>query len=296
MTFRQALTTATARFVADPHLRDQAARDAELLLLHALQVSRVTLLAHPDRELTPGEQAVYEDTITRRLRHEPIQYITGQQEFYGLLLNVTPAVLIPRPETEHLVEAVLKLLPTNRPLKIADIGTGSGAIAIALAVHLPNAEIVALDISTEALAIAAANAREHDLADRIRFLQSDLLSALNDEAEAFDAVVSNPPYVAETDRVTLHPQVRDHEPATALFAGETGLDIYRRLVSEAHNALKPNGLLALEIGYGQQQALIDLLANWREVSFIKDLQNVPRVVLAKRAVSLWRSDKILPRR
>ncbi|HSY69974.1 MAG TPA: peptide chain release factor N(5)-glutamine methyltransferase [Edaphobacter sp.] len=296
MTFRQALTTATARFVADPHLRDQAARDAELLLLHALQVSRVTLLAHPDRELTPGEQAVYEDTITRRLRHEPIQYITGQQEFYGLLLNVTPAVLIPRPETEHLVEAVLKLLPTNRPLKIADIGTGSGAIAIALAVHLPNAEIVALDISTEALAIAAANAREHDLADRIRFLQSDLLSALNDEAEAFDAVVSNPPYVAETDRATLHPQVRDHEPATALFAGETGLDIYRRLVSEAHNALKPNGLLALEIGYGQQQALIDLLANWREVSFIKDLQNVPRVVLAKRAVSLWRSDKILPRR
>jgi release factor glutamine methyltransferase len=296
MTFRQALTTATARFVADPHLRDQAARDAELLLLHALQVTRVTLLAHPDRELTPGEQAVYEDTITRRLRHEPIQYITGQQEFYGLLLNVTPAVLIPRPETEHLVEAVLKLLPTNRPLKIADIGTGSGAIAIALAVHLPNAEIVALDISTEALAIAAANAREHDLADRIRFLQSDLLSALNDEAEAFDAVVSNPPYVAETDRATLHPQVRDHEPATALFAGETGLDIYRRLVSEAHNALKPNGLLALEIGYGQQQALIDLLANWREVSFIKDLQNVPRVVLAKRAVSLWRSDKILPRR
>ena len=296
MTFRQALTTAIARFVADPHLRDQAARDAELLLLHALQVSRVTLLAHPDRELTPGEQAVYEDTITRRLRHEPIQYITGQQEFYGLLLNVTPAVLIPRPETEHLVEAVLKLLPTNRPLKIADIGTGSGAIAIALAVHLPNAEIVALDISTEALAIAAANAREHDLADRIRFLQSDLLSALNDEAEAFDAVVSNPHYVAETDRATLHPQVRDHEPATALFAGETGLDIYRRLVSEAHNALKPNGLLALEIGYGQQQALIDLLANWREVSFIKDLQNVPRVVLAKRAVSLWRSDKILPRR
>jgi release factor glutamine methyltransferase len=296
MTFRQALTTAIARFVADPHLRDQAARDAELLLLHALQVTRVTLLAHPDRELTPGEQAVYEDTITRRLRHEPIQYITGQQEFYGLLLNVTPAVLIPRPETEHLVEAVLKLLPTNRPLKIADIGTGSGAIAIALAVHLPNAEIVALDISTEALAIAAANAREHDLADRIRFLQSDLLSALNDEAEAFDAVVSNPPYVAETDRATLHPQVRDHEPATALFAGETGLDIYRRLVSEAHNALKPNGLLALEIGYGQQQALIDLLANWREVSFIKDLQNVPRVVLAKRAVSLWRSDKILPRR
>jgi release factor glutamine methyltransferase len=282
MTIRQALTAATERLVADPHLRDNATRDAELLLLHVLQVPRVTLLAHPDRELTPGEQAVYEDTITRRLHHEPIQYITGQQEFYGLLLNVTPAVLVPRPETEHLVEAVLKLLPTDEPLKIADIGTGSGAIAIALAVHLPHAEITALDISAEALAIAAANAREHNVAGRIRFFQSDLLSALNDEAEVFDAVVSNPPYVAETDRATLHPQVRDHEPAAALFAGETGLDIYRRLVPEALNALKPNGLLALEIGYGQQRALMDLLANWQEVSFIKDLQNVPRVVLAKR--------------
>jgi release factor glutamine methyltransferase len=296
VTLRQALTLATQTLAASEHLRPNAHRDAELLLLHTLQIPRTTLLAHPTRELSAAEESLYESLLQRRLRNEPIQYITGQQEFYGLLLNVTPAVLIPRPETEHLVEAVLKLLPTNRPLKIADIGTGSGAIAIALAVHLPNAEIVALDISTEALAIAAANAREHDLADRIRFLQSDLLSALNDEAEAFDAVVSNPPYVAETDRATLHPQVRDHEPATALFAGETGLDIYRRLVSEAHNALKPNGLLALEIGYGQQQALIDLLANWREVSFIKDLQNVPRVVLAKRAVSLWRSDKILPRR
>src|SRR5271170_1565015 len=198
MTLRQALTAATARFVADPYLRDNATRDAELLLLHVLQVPRATLLAHPDRELTPGEQAVYENTVTRRLRNEPIQYITGRQEFYGLLLNVTPAVLVPRPETEHLVEAVLKLLPADRPLKIADIGTGSGAIAIALAVHLPNAEITALDISAEALAVAAANAREHDVADRIRFLQSDLLSALNDEAEAFDAIVSNPPYVAET--------------------------------------------------------------------------------------------------
>jgi release factor glutamine methyltransferase len=296
MTLRQALTTATARFVADPHLRDQAARDAELLLLHALQLPRVILLAHPDRELTPGEQAIYKDAITRRLHHEPIQYITGQQEFYGLLLNVTPAVLIPRPETEHLVEAVLKLSPKDRPLKIADIGTGSGAIAIALAVHLPDAEITAVDISAEALALAAANARQHNVADRIRFLQSDLLSALDDEAEAFDAIVSNPPYVAETDRATLHPQVRDHEPAAALFAGETGLDIYRRLVPEAHNALKSNGLLALEIGYSQHQALMDLLANWREISFIKDLQSVPRVVLATRPVSLWRSDKILPRR
>jgi release factor glutamine methyltransferase len=282
MTLRQALTAAATRLSTDEHLLATAPRDAELLLLHTLQIPRVTLLAHPDRELTPDQQTLYETTIARRLRHEPIQYITGQQEFYGLLLQVTPAVLVPRPETEHLVEAVLTLLPADGILKIVDIGTGSGAIAIALAIYLPQAEITALDISTEALAVAAANAREHKVANRIRFLQSDLLSALDHEAGTFDAIVSNPPYVPETDRDTLHPQVRDHEPATALFAGETGLDVYRRLVPQAHNALKPNGLLALEIGHGQQDAIASLLQTWHNVSFVNDLQRIPRVALARR--------------
>jgi release factor glutamine methyltransferase len=167
-------------------------------------------------------------------------------------------------------------------LKIVDIGTGSGAIAIALAVHLPQAEITALDISPEALAIAATNAREHTVADRIRFLQSDLLSAIDREAETFDAIVSNPPYVAETDRDTLHPQVRDHEPATALFAGKTGLDIYRRLIPQAYSALKPTGLLALEIGHDQRDAIASLLQTWHNVSFVNDLQQIPRVALAQR--------------
>jgi release factor glutamine methyltransferase len=282
MNLRQALTSAVEQLTADPHLKSTATRDAELLLLHTLQVSRVTLLAHPNRELLPGQQALYESNLALRLHHEPIQYITGQQEFYGLTLKVTPAVLIPRPETEHLVEAVLKLLLPDKPLKIADIGTGSGAIAIALAVHLPHAEITALDISTEALAVAATNAHEHNVADRIRFLQSDLLSALDHEAETFDAIVSNPPYVPETDRDTLHPQVRDHEPAAALFAGKTGLDIYRRLIPQAYNALKPNGLLALEIGHGQQDAIASLLQTWHNVSFINDLQQIPRVALARK--------------
>jgi len=287
MTLRQALTAAAAKFSADPHLHVTAARDAELLLLHTLQIPRVTLLAHPNRELTPGQQARYEDNITRRLQHEPIQYITGHQEFFGLVLRVSPAVLIPRPETEHLVETALKLLPADKAeeplnLKIADIGTGSGAIAVALAVHLPHAQITALDISTDALAVAAANARKHNVADRIRFLQSDLLSALDREAESFDAIVSNPPYIPESDRPTLHPQVRDYEPAAALFAGETGFDIYRRLIPEAQNALKPNGLLALEIGHGQREALAALLTSWQEVSFVNDLQQIPRVVFAQR--------------
>jgi len=280
MTLRDALTTAAAELATDEHLRDTATRDAELLLLHTLQITCVTLIAHPSRELTRDEQTLYEMSIARRLQHEPIQYITGQQEFYGLMLRVTPAVLIPRPETEHLVEAVLHSFPTAQPLKIADIGTGSGAIAIALAAHLPQAEITALDLSTEALAIAEANAREHNLAHHIRFLTSDLLSAVDHEAGTFDAIVSNPPYIPSSDRDTLHPQVRDHEPSTALFAGATGLDIYRRLIPQAHIALKPKGLLALEIGHGQQDALTLLLQAWHNVSFVNDLQQIPRVALA----------------
>src|SRR6266851_8252918 len=141
MTLREALTVAAAQLASDEHLRATATRDAELLLLHTLQIPRTTLIAHSDRELSADQHTAYENTIARRLHHEPIQYITGQQEFYGLILKVTPAVLIPRPETEHLVEAVLKLLPANKPLKIAEIGTGSGAIAVALAAHLPQAAI-----------------------------------------------------------------------------------------------------------------------------------------------------------
>ena len=282
MTLREALSLAAAQLASDEHLRDTATRDAELLLLHTLQIPRVTLIAHSSRELNASQRTAYETIIARRLRHEPVQYITGRQEFYGLTLKVTPVVLIPRPETEHLVEAVLQRLPANQPLKIADIGTGSGAIAIALAAHLPQAAITALDISPDALAVAESNAREHNLSDRIRFLQSDLLSALDHEAGTFDAIVSNPPYVAETDRPTLHPQVRDHEPAVALFAGETGLDIYRRLIPQAQNALKPNSLLAIEIGHDQQNAIASVLQTWHNPSFINDLQNIPRVALAWR--------------
>jgi release factor glutamine methyltransferase len=282
MTLREAIAAASVQLAADPCLSANATRDAELLLLHTLQIARATLLAHPGRELDPDQQVSYEKNIAHRLRHEPIQYITGQQEFYGLNFYVTPAVLIPRPETEHLVEAVLKLLPKNEPLNIADIGTGSGILAITLALHLPHAEVTALDISAEAIAVARRNAQTHKVADRIRFLQSDLLSVVNPETETFDSIVSNPPYVSICDRDTLHPEVRDYEPATALFAGETGLDIYRRLIPQAHTALKPDGLLALEIGHGQQADIASLLHTWSNVSFITDLQLIPRVALARK--------------
>jgi len=285
MTLRQALTQASNRISANPDLRADAQRDAELLLLHVLHIDRATLLAHHDRMLTTEEFAAYQAAIERRLGNEPIQYITGQQEFFGLLLKVTPATLIPRPETEHLVEAVLERVPHDREIDILDVGTGTGAIALALAANLPQARLTAVDLSAAALAVARENASTHHLDRRIRFFWSDLLATLPADKQdaAFDAIVSNPPYIPETDRAELHPQVRDHEPAEALFAGTTGLDIYRRLIPEAHLALKPGGLLALEIGHGQSEALSGLLEGWQNVTLVADLQQIPRVILAQKA-------------
>ncbi|HUZ94074.1 MAG TPA: peptide chain release factor N(5)-glutamine methyltransferase [Edaphobacter sp.] len=284
MTFRQALTFATNQFSASPHLCDHAHRDAELLLLHVLQIDRATLLAYPTRPLTEQQLAIYQAAVDRRLSHEPIQYITGQQEFFSLALKVTPATLIPRPETEHLVEAVLERLPADRALRILDIGTGTGAIALALGAHLPLAQLTAVDLSAEALEVARENAATHHLETRVHFLLSDLFAGLPaiDQTAAFDAIVSNPPYIPESDRAELHPQVRDFEPAQALFAGSRGLDIYRRLIPQAYVALRPGGILALEIGHGQRDELAILLESWNNVAFLDDLQQIPRVALAQR--------------
>jgi len=283
MTLREALTRATSQLDQNPDLRGDALRDAALLLRHTLGISHATLLANPDRLITLDQQAAYQALILRRLTNEPIQYITGEREFYGLPLRVNSAVLIPRNSTEHVVEAVLEELKTQEaePLRIADVGTGSGAIAIALACHLPNAQVMALDLSAEALEVAASNAELNQVAARVRCLQSDILSALAGEA-AFDAIVSNPPYIPSTDRDTLHPQIRDFEPEVSLYGGPAGLDFYRRLVPQALSALKPNGLLALEIGHGQRDAIEQLLAAWNDVRFVDDLQAIPRVGLARR--------------
>jgi release factor glutamine methyltransferase len=280
MTLREALTRAASQLAAHPDLRYTAVPDASLLLMHTLGIQRATLLAHPEREFTRDEQAAYQRLIERRLRFEPIQYITGTQEFYGLAMKVTPAVLIPRPETEILVEAVLARLPHDEPLRIVDVGTGTGAIAIALAHALPEASVTALDLSPEALAVARENAVMHSLADRIRFVVSDLLEALPQD-ELFDAIVSNPPYIPASDAESLHPQVRDHEPAQALFAGPTGLEVYERLIPQAQVLLRPNGLLALEIGHGQSDAIAALLSQWNHVELVADMQAIPRVTLAR---------------
>lgn len=284
MTLQQAIQSATELFAADEHLRESARRDAEWLILHTTGLSRATLLCHPARELTVEELGRYREFIRRRVAYEPMQYITGTQEFYGFPFRVTRAVLIPRPETEHLVEAVLERVPHDRKLHIVDVGTGSGAIAVALALHLPQADVFALDLSPAALEIARENAVALNASGRVRFAVSDLLDSLppGQKLEHFDVIVSNPPYVPLSDAALMHPQVRDYEPGSALFAGGDGLDVYRRLIPQAGVALRSGGLLALEIGFGQQRSILELLSGWQDVSFVEDLQGIPRVALARK--------------
>jgi release factor glutamine methyltransferase len=276
---RSAMADAQARLRrADIH--SSARLDAEVLLMNAIQRPRAFLLANPDYRLSENECEQFQQALARRERHEPIQYITGKAEFYGLPLFVDAGVLIPRPETEHLVEAVLERTPVDRATRIVDVGTGSGAIAIAIAAHRPLAHVTALDFSSAALATATRNAAQHGLADRIRFLDSDLL--LKVATEQFDVVVSNPPYIANGEEPALSRQVREYEPAIALFAGDTGHEIYERLIPQAKQVLKPGGWLAMEIGFGQKDALAQLVTGWSEVCFISDLQGIPRVVCARR--------------
>ena len=275
---RAAIADAQAR-LERAGIHPTARMDAELLLMHAIQRPRAFLLANPEYVLSDEEFEKFQQSLLRRQLHEPIQYIMGTMEFYGLQLFVDARVLIPRSETEHLVEAVLERTPVDRPIRIVDVGTGSGAIAIAMAAHRPLANVAALDISPAALELATRNANHHGVADRIRFLVSDVLSAV--ETEQFDVVVSNPPYIAIGEGPSLSRQVREHEPAVALFAGDTGHEIYERLIPQTKRVLKSGGWLALEFGFGQKDALSRLLAGWSEVSFISDLQGIPRVVCAR---------------
>ena len=278
MTINYALTDASARITR---------RDAETLLSFALGSTRAWVLAHPEAELEAARAETFFEFVARRDIGEPLQYITGVQEFYGLELQVMPDVLIPRPETEHLVEAALAWAAKQTgTLRIADIGTGSGAIAIALAAHLPSAELIATDISLGALAVARGNAERLGFGKRIRFVQGDLLSGVDAEIVAgmrFDLVASNPPYIPAGDATSMQREVVAHEPHTALFAGELGLDVYQRLIPAAQSALRDGGLLAMEIGFGQRQALEQLLVGWSDVRFVDDYANIPRIALAEKA-------------
>jgi len=260
--------------------------NAELLLLFVLSRERAYLYAHPERELTPDEQSNFDEVVRERARGCPTQYITGHQEFWGLDLLVSPAVLIPRPETEHVVETALELVKEYRfdgpgRLRLLDVGTGSGCIGLALASELPHAEIHACDISEEALEIARTNAARLCLGGKVLFRKSDLLSVY--AGEQFDFVISNPPYVGECDADKVQKQVREFEPKVAVFSGREGMEIYRRLIPQAHDALRLGGWFVAEIGYSEEQKVRNLLAGWSDLQVTADLQGIPRVVAARKS-------------
>lgn len=291
MPLRDALQSAIARLTAEnvpsPRL------NAETLLMFTLNCDRAYLFAHPERELTQEEQSRYDEALTQRAKGVPTQYITGHQEFWGLDLIVSPAVLIPRPETEHLIETILPLARSMKRPIIADVGTGSGAIALALAKELPNAEIHATDISPSALEIAEANAARlqlefrtingQDPERRIHFHDTDLLRGL--PRQAFDFVVSNPPYVGESEEDTVQLEVRKFEPRTAVFAGSSGLEVIENLIPSARAALRPGGYLVMEISSTIAEGVRALLSDWGDVTLTNDLQGIPRVALARKPLS-----------
>ena len=281
MTLQNWIANGEMRLRGGPH-PDRARLDAETLLLHLIQRDRAFLIAHSDEMLNAEGAVRYYALIERRLAGEPIQYITGQTEFYGLAFRVDSSVLIPRPETEHLVEKALSLAIGISNPRIVDIGTGSGAIAVALAHKLPAACITAIDLSMQALAVAQANAVQNAVTNQIRFLQGDLLAPV--ACETFHIVVSNPPYVADADHASLAVEVRDHEPELALFAGNDGLAVYRKLIPKAHAVLVQGGFIALEIGCGQHSAVAALLtaSGFTQIEFTADLQGIQRVVTARR--------------
>ncbi len=266
---------------------------AELLLIYVLGRNRTWLYTHSEDVILPDRLAEYLRLILRRASGIPTQYLTGNQEFWGLDFEVTPAVLIPRPETEHLVEVALDRIGSRRSenLRIADVGTGSGCIAVALAKELPNAQIVATDLSCAALDVGKRNAARHNVSDRIRFYEADLLrfcswtplepQPASYKSPVFDVIVSNPPYVATSEKPGLQREVREHEPEVALFAGPTGVEIYPRLIEQAEARLVPNGLLIVELGFGAAErvkGLFESRPRWTNIAIADDLAAIPRVL------------------
>ncbi len=272
MTIRTALAQGTELLrreaIPEPRLT------AEVLLGHAVHCDRVFFYAHPEQELREVEWIHYGRYLDERMRGKPTQYITRRQEFYGREFRVSRDVLIPRPETELLVQAVLEVKPA--PGVLIDVGTGSGAIAVTLALELGR-RVIATDVSPKALAVAHENAVK--LGAEVGFVHADLLEPFADDSA--EVVVSNPPYVPVADRETLQREVRDWEPSLALFAGPSGLCVYERLIPEARRILKSGGILAVEIGFGQSDAVTELARGWSELRVIPDLAGIPRVLVCR---------------
>lgn len=254
--------------------------NAEVLLMFTLACDRAYLYAHPERELTSDEEARYAKVLDQRAQGVPSQYITGHQEFWGMDLIVSPAVLIPRPETEHVIETVLSLARPMSKARIVDVGTGSGCIALALAKELLEAEIHATEISPAALEIAEANAARLQFTNRIQFHDTDLLTGLGEIR--FDFVVSNPPYVGESEEDQVQLEVRKFEPRSAVFAGPTGLEVIQRLIPQARERLASGGWLVMEISGTIVDGIRKLLQGWNTVQVTNDLQGIPRVAAAQK--------------
>jgi len=315
MDIRAALRMGISR-LRDAHVASYTLA-AEMLLLHALQRNRAWLYAHPEESINSQDLDTFLSLITRRSNGEPTQYLIGKQEFWSLEFEVTPDVLIPRPETEHVMEVALdrlalRELRAGRPQKtngagflIADVGTGSGCLAVALAKDLPGATIFATDISPAALAVARRNAIRHSVAERIHFLESNLTHPIKWDfsslsaplpttgqssaheitgAANFDLVVSNPPYIPRREAPTLAKEVRDFEPSVALYGGEEGYELYPGLIALAAFHLKPGGIFVSELGHASLPAVQPLLdsRDWTSVGVTNDLAGIPRVIAAER--------------
>ena len=267
---------------------DSPRLDAEVLLAHVLnQPERIYLYVHFDQPLEQSELAAYRECIKRRVQHEPVAYITGHRDFMGLDFKVTKDTLIPRPDTEILVEAVLQRLPAaGENTTLADIGTGTGAICLSLLNYLPKLRAMAVDISPGALAVAQENSLSLGLSQRVEFFQGDLLAPLKVKGELLNAIVSNPPYIPKADIATLASDVKAYEPMEALDGGEDGLDFYRRLLAESGDLLKDGGFLAMEVGIhqaGQLEALAKDMSQWGKCEILRDLAGIERVVI------LWKA-------
>jgi release factor glutamine methyltransferase len=277
---------------------------AELLLMHVLDRDRTWLYTNPEAAIEAVAVEKYFALVARRAAGEPTQYLTSKQEFWGLEFEVSPAVLIPRPETEHVIEVALERLgargiridmATGAPspaLRVADVGTGSGCLAVALAHELPHADIFATDISLAALEVARRNAGRHGVSQRVHFVETDLLEALLPDKQSngrqsslFDLVVSNPPYIAQSEAEQLPREVREHEPHAALFGGPTGIELYARLIEQAGSLLTSGGILVLELGYDSAERVLAIVAAqpaWTNISITNDLAGIPRILAAER--------------
>lgn len=258
-----------------------AARQAASLLQFAIARDRSFIVAHPEYELTDNEAALFRTSIERRASREPFQHIVGRQEFYGLDFLVSPDVLIPRPETELIVERAIELLTRLPSPRFLEIGVGSGCISVAILKHCSNVSAIAVDISDAAIEIARRNADMHCVGDRLQILHSDVFESVPDER--FDMIVSNPPYVPVAEYARLQPEVRDHDPRIAVTDGSTGLTIIERIVTDAQRFLRSGGRLLMEIGFGQEEQVKALFHPecWQAVRIIPDLQGIPRTIDAK---------------